>query len=92
MTNSGGLKSLSLRQLCQPVSKSPKSGTHSAEGQAGAIARRVGKGRVVVFGDASVFTSIVDRKTHEKYGMNRTEFDNVQMALNTFHWLSGIIE
>ncbi|MFZ4715193.1 MAG: hypothetical protein ACOYL6_15835 [Bacteriovoracaceae bacterium] len=58
---------------------------------AAAIAIKFGKGRVASFGDATVFTSKLDLWQNEKTGINRDGSDNVQMALNVFHWLSGIL-
>lgn len=56
-----------------------------------AIALKVKKGRLVVFGDATVFTSKMDLWMNEPTGINRPGSDNIQMALNVFHWLSGIL-
>ncbi len=58
---------------------------------AAALALKVKKGRLVVFGDATVFTSKTDLWMNEPTGMNRPGSDNVQMALNVLHWLSGIM-
>ncbi len=63
----------------------------STEFPAAAVAVQVQKGRVVAFGDATVFTSKLDLWLNEKTGINRDGSDNVQMALNVFHWLSGIL-
>jgi hypothetical protein len=52
---------------------------------------RYGKGRVVVFGEAAMFTAQLQGKT--KMGMNTTSASqNVQLLLNTIHWLDGIID
>jgi len=53
-----------------------------------AVSFTYGKGRVVVFGDATVFTSKFHTVKNEKEGMNRTDIDNVKMATNTFRWLA----
>ena len=58
---------------------------------AAAMAMEVGKGRLVVFGDGTVFTSKIDQDLNEKTGVNREGSDNIQMALNVFHWLSRIL-
>jgi hypothetical protein len=58
---------------------------------AAALALKVGKGRLVVFGDATVFTSKMDLHLNEPTGINRPGSSNIQMALNVFHWLSGIL-
>jgi hypothetical protein len=57
-----------------------------------AVALKIKKGRLVVFGDATVFTSKWDLHLDEPTGINRPGSDNVQMALNVFHWLSGILD
>lgn len=59
---------------------------------AAALALKVKKGRLVVFGDATVFTSKMDLWINEPTGINRPGSDNIQMALNVFHWLSGVLE
>jgi hypothetical protein len=63
----------------------------SAKFPAAALALKVKKGRLVVFGDGTVFTSKMDLELNEKTGINREGSDNIQMALNVFHWLSGIL-
>lgn len=51
-----------------------------------------GSGRVVVTGDGTYFSSKTETDNGEKYGINRENTDNVQLALNTFHWLSRILK
>ena len=69
----------------------PDSLKHSAAGRAQAIAFTVGKGRVVMIGEGSVFVAQVkqgrDGKDH-KVGMNSPGFDNRQFALNVLRWLA----
>ncbi len=49
-----------------------------------------GKGRVVVFGEAAMFTAQLQGKN--KVGMNQeSAYQNAQFLLNTIHWLDGII-
>lgn len=62
-----------------------------ATGRAGVVVIRHGNGRVVITGDATVFTSKVESSTGQKLGINREGSDNVQFAINTFHWLSKLI-
>jgi hypothetical protein len=52
----------------------------------------VGKGRVAVFSEASMFTSQVHTPTGNKLGLvsNGAE-QNEQFLLNVMHWLSGLI-
>ncbi len=50
----------------------------------------VGKGRVVIFGEAAMFTAQLQGK--KKMGMNKESADqNVQFLLNVIHWLDGLI-
>jgi hypothetical protein len=58
---------------------------------AAAVALKLGKGRLVVLGDGTFFTSKYDLDLEEPTGINRPGSDNVQMALNVFHWLSKLI-
>lgn len=51
------------------------------------LAMRHGAGRVVVLGDATMITALLDGE--EKVGMNRRGNDNRRLALNILHWLSG---
>jgi hypothetical protein len=50
-----------------------------------------GKGRIVVFGEAAMFTAQLQGKN--KIGMNeKSASQNAQFLLNTLHWLDGILE
>jgi len=50
---------------------------------------KLGKGRVVVLGEAGIFTAqVVNGK---QFGMNVPATDNKQFALNVMHWLSGLL-
>ena len=64
----------------------------SAAGRAQGIAFRLGKGRVVVLGEAAELSAQVLGLEGEKFGMNVPGLDNRQMALNIMHWLSGLLE
>jgi hypothetical protein len=49
-----------------------------------------GKGRIVVFGEAAMFTAQLQGKN--KVGMNqKSAAQNAQFLLNTIHWLDGIL-
>lgn len=49
-----------------------------------------GKGRVVIFGEAAMFTAQLQGKN--KVGMNvESASQNAQFLLNTIHWLDGIL-
>jgi len=52
--------------------------------------RKYGKGRVVVFGEAGMFTAQLVGPDKRKMGMN-SEFapENFQLLLNIIHWLDG---
>ena len=63
----------------------------SAAGRAQGVAFRLGKGRVVVMGEAAELSAQVIG-SGEKFGMNVPGLDNRQMALNIMHWLSGLLE
>jgi hypothetical protein len=63
----------------------------SAAGRAQGIAFHLGKGRVVVLGEAAELSAQV-AGPDQKFGMNVAGLDNRQMALNIMHWLSGLLE
>lgn len=46
-----------------------------------------GAGRVVVSGEAALFTAQVD-PPGRRFGMNRADTDDRQFLLNILHWLS----
>lgn len=65
--------------------------TTSAAGLSQAVALKLGKGRVVILGEAGLLSAQLVQVQGEKpikVGMNRTDFDNKQFALNIMHWLS----
>jgi hypothetical protein len=63
----------------------------SAAGRAQGVAFSLGKGRVVVMGEAAELSAQVIGDD-EKFGMNVPGIDNRQMAINIMHWLSGLLE
>ena len=63
----------------------PAAGRHKAWHSA------LGKGRVVVMGEAAELSAQVVGD-NEKFGMNVPGLDNRQMAINIMHWLSGLLE
>lgn len=63
----------------------------SAAGRAQGIALKVGKGRVVVLGEAAMLSAQLAGPQKMKFGMNKPGLDNRQFALNIMHWLSGLI-
>ena len=64
----------------------------SAAGRAQGIAFRLGKGRVVVLGDAAMLSAQVAGSDNQPVGMNVPNVDNRQLALNIVHWLSGLLK
>ncbi len=54
--------------------------------------KKFGKGKVVVFGEASMFSAQIGEPGKRKMGMNRFDAgDNHKLLLNIIHWLDGII-
>jgi hypothetical protein len=50
-----------------------------------------GKGRVVIFGEAAMFTA--QRQGKNKMGMNQqSAAQNFQFMLNVMHWLDGLLD
>lgn len=60
-----------------------------AEGWGQGVALVHGRGRVVVLGEAAVLTAQLDGE--RKVGMNAKGNDDRKLALNTLHWLSGLL-
>jgi hypothetical protein len=76
-----------------PEDKTPSpGGKSSAAGRAQVIAFRLGKGRVVMLGDAAMLSAQVSGSDNKPFGMNVPGTDNRQLALNIIHWLSGILK
>lgn len=64
----------------------------SARGRSMAVALTVGRGRVVVQGEAAMLSAqVIVRPGHDpyKFGMNQPGLDNQQYALNLVRWLAG---
>lgn len=56
-------------------------------------ALRVGKGRVVVLGEAAMFSAQLGGRQRRPMGMNApVAGQNAQFLLNTLHWLTGLID
>lgn len=58
-------------------------------GRLQAAALQYGKGRVVVAGEAAMFTAQIE--SGQRFGMNLPNTDNRQFALNILHWLSRLL-
>jgi hypothetical protein len=63
-----------------------------ASGRAQSIALKVGKGRIVVQGEAAMLSAQIAGIDRHPMGMNVPGYDNRQYALNLMHWLSGILK
>jgi hypothetical protein len=63
----------------------------SAAGRAQGLAMELGKGRVVLLGEAAMVTAQVAPQGF-RFGMNVSGYDNRQLALNIMHWLSGLLK
>ena len=63
------------------------------EGWSQGAFKEYGKGRIVVFGEASIFSAQIGQPGNRKMGMNRDDAkDNYKLLLNSIHWLDGILE
>lgn len=82
---------LSSDRKPSPDEPSPDHKTVSASGRAQGVALTVGKGRVVVLGEAAMLTALV-APSGLRFGMNISGYDNRQLALNIVHWLSGLLK
>jgi len=69
-----------------------QSKTEAGLAGAQAIAFRLGKGRVVMLGDAAMLSAQVRGADNKPFGMNLPDLDNRQLALNIMHWLSGLLK
>jgi hypothetical protein len=83
-----------LLKLPTPADKKateqPKAQAASPAAQA--ITFRLGKGRVVMLGDAAMLSAQVRGADNKPFGMNLPDIDNRQLALNIMHWLSGLLK
>ncbi len=65
----------------------------SVEGWSQGAFKRYGKGKVVVFGEAAMFTAQLAGPEKRKGGMNSDyAHENYQLLLNIIHWLDGKLE
>ena len=75
-------------------------GAHSSPvaGRAQGIAMKFGKGRVVILGEAGMFSAQLIRfpegsqQRDMKFGLNVPGHDDQQFALNVLHWLSKLLK
>jgi len=59
-------------------------------GSAFGVSLEYGKGRVVVLGEATMFTARLRRDDQRPIGMNTPGYDNRRLALNIMHWLTHL--
>lgn len=64
----------------------------TAAGKAQGLAMKLGKGRVVILGEAAMLTAQINDRDGTPFGMNVPGNDDRQLALNIMHWLSGVVE
>ncbi len=65
----------------------------NVEGWSQGAYKKYGKGRVVAFGEAAMFTAQLAGPDRIKAGMNsEVAAENHQLLLNIIHWLDDIIE
>ena len=65
----------------------------SIEGWAQGAFKTHGKGKVVVFGEAAMFTGQLGGGfSWVKIGLNKPGIDNQQLLLNILHWMDGTLE
>jgi len=65
----------------------------NAEGWSQGAYKRFGKGKIVVFGEAAMFTAQLAGPQKYKAGMNNEVApENYQLLLNIIHWLDGKLE
>jgi hypothetical protein len=67
----------------------------SAAGRSQALALKLGRGRVVVAGEAAMFSAQLAGPPGQdqfKMGMNQPGTDDRQFTLNVMHWLTGLLD
>jgi hypothetical protein len=70
----------------------PSGEIRPAGGRAQGVAFELGRGRVVVLGEAAMLTAQVTGRGSRKFGMNWPNNDDRQLALNIVHWLSRALD
>ena len=62
----------------------------TAAGRAQGLAFTLGRGKVVVLGEAAMLSAQINGRAGTPMGMNYPGIDNRQLALNIMHWLAGV--
>jgi hypothetical protein len=89
----GPSDSVALMKLADTaVDAMPGVNPSSAAGRSQGLVMTLGKGRVVVLGEAAMLSAQVAGPNKMAFGMNRPGIDNRQFALNLMHWLSGLLK
>ena len=86
--------SVAILSLSDKATDSPtpqRQSSASAAGRSQAVALKVGKGRIVVQGEAAMLSAQIAGAEKRPMGMNVPGTDNRQYALNVMHWLSGLL-
>jgi hypothetical protein len=66
---------------------------YNVEGWSQGAYKKYGKGRIVVFGEAAMFSAQLAGENKAKMGMNNEVApENYQLLLNIIHWLDGVID
>ena len=86
-----GASILKLSDTAQDSPNHEQKSMVSAAGRAQGLAFKVGKGRVVIQGEAAMLSAQIAGAEKFKMGMNVEGFDNKQYALNLMRWLSGVL-
>ena len=69
----------------------PTGGEIPGADRAQGVALELGRGRVVVLGEAAMLTAQVTGRAAVRFGMNLPGNDDRQLALNIIHWLARTI-
>lgn len=66
---------------------------YNVEGWSQGAYRKYGKGRIVTFGEAAMFTAQLEGSENKKVGMNSDiASENYRLLLNIIHWLDGKLD
>jgi hypothetical protein len=88
---SGSIVLLTEELLTEQIKVTPQTPRIPAEGMLQGVAMVVGEGRVVVSGEAAMFSAQV-APGGQPYGFNSPDArHNTQFVLNVMHWLSGVL-
>jgi len=83
---------LKLSDSARDVADREGTTSTSAAGRSQAIALKLGKGRVLVQGEAAMLSAQISGQEKFQMGMNVPGTDNKQYALNIMHWLSDALK